>query len=202
LPGFDPAWRGPERQDGGAFSNRKLFHACRRWRISNALPPGWVSRPHHRACTGSAQLSLRHPHRNRRGAQHGCFIENAPGVEWIPGQQYVPGFSSSSIVHCSTVQSLATALEKKRIRKTGLPRPCLWRPVSVGRGPYQEAESPYPRRPRRDDGGPMARKAGGHKKARTWGSRQAGGMGRGAAKGVSPSVCNAIPMGEFLDLRD
>lgn len=107
LAGFDPAWRGPERQDGVRFY-RDYFTAQTLAALERP-PTRLVSR--HTIEHVPDPLGFLSAMRTAIGARHARLFIETPCAEWILANNM---FQDFFFEHCSlfTVQSLATALDQ------------------------------------------------------------------------------------------
>jgi hypothetical protein len=107
IAGFDPAWRGPERQDGVRFY--RDYFTSRTVAALERLPTRLVSR--HTIEHVSDPLDFLSAMRTAIGTRPAQLFIETPCVEWILANNM---FQDFFFEHCSlfTVQSLATALEK------------------------------------------------------------------------------------------
>ncbi len=186
IAGFDPAWRGPERQDGVRF-HRDYFTAQTVAALERP-PTRLVSR--HTIEHVPDPLSFLSAMRGAIGARHARLFIETPCVEWILTNNM---FQDFFFEHCSlfTAQSLAAALDKSGFAVDSISH--------VFGGQYLWAEAHT-----KSD----IRAALGEGTVRRWRGRLSGikaGLGAGklalwgaGAKGVTFSL-QCDPKGEFLD---
>lgn len=107
IAGFDPAWRGPERQDGVRFY--RDYFTSRTVAVLERPPTRLVSR--HTIEHVPDPLDFLSAMRSAIGGRPARLFIETPCVEWILANNM---FQDFFFEHCSlfTVQSLATALEK------------------------------------------------------------------------------------------